>query len=103
MDIGVVGDEHFVAGFRLAGIRKTFIPAGGKSVTDAFRRAAEDRDIGLLIMHSRDFASLDEKSRERAMTQVQPTVILLSHDISAEESLRMMIVRALGIDVWGSA
>lgn len=99
MEIGIIGDEHFTAGFQLAGVRKAYIANG--DIIEKFNVASQDREIGILIMNSKDFEGLDEKSRERAMTQVQPTVIVMSHDVSAEQSLRLMIIRALGIDLWG--
>lgn len=98
MEIAVLGNEHFVAGFQLAGIRKTYI--SGQNVQDTFRKAVGDQDIGILIMDNEDFEKLDEKHQEQAMTQIQPTVVLLSHDVSTEDSLRLMIIRALGIDLW---
>lgn len=99
MDVAVLGSEHFIAGFQLAGVRKAFQSEG--RVGEAFHEAMEDREIAIVIMNGDDYQQLDDRSKERAMTQVQPTVIVLSHDVSAEESLRMMIVRALGIDLWG--
>ena len=99
MDIAVLGSEHFVAGFRLAGIQKTFISDG--KAQERVHRALEDKDIGILIMNAQEYDTLDEKTKDRVMTNVQPTVIVLSHDVSAEESLRTMIIRALGIDLWG--
>ena len=60
----------------------------------------ERKDIGILIMDNKDFELLNERLKEKAMTQVQPTVVVLSYDVSAEENLRLMIKRSLGIDVW---
>ncbi|MBI4896276.1 MAG: V-type ATP synthase subunit F [Candidatus Aenigmarchaeota archaeon] len=98
MEIGVLGNEHFVAGFQLAGIRKLYVI--DNNAKEKFNEAIVDPDLGILIMHSDEFNQLDEKSKDRALIQVQPTVIVLSHDVSTEESLRMMIIRAMGIDLW---
>lgn len=98
MEIGVIGNEHFVAGFQLAGVRKTYVVNGYPMET--VHQAMRDSDIGILIMNADDYEKLDGKLKEKVLTQVSPTVIVLSHDVSAEESLRAMIIRALGIDLW---
>lgn len=98
MDIGVVGNEHFVAGFELAGVRKTYV--AGDQVTETFMQASQDPDVGILIMDADEYEKMDDRAKDQALTQVKPTVVLLSHDESGEESLRMMIMRALGIDLW---
>lgn len=100
MEIGVLGTEHFVRGFEIAGVKHTFV-VNKENINKIFEEVMERDDIGILIMDNNDFEMLNEKLKEKALTQVQPTVVVLSHDISAEENLRIMIKRSLGIDIWG--
>ena len=99
MEIAVLGNEHFVIGFEMAGIRNAFV-AGKEDINKRFEEIMERKDTGILIMDNKDFESLSERLKEKALTQVQPTVVVLSHDVSAEENLRLMIKRSLGIDLW---
>lgn len=98
MDIAVWGDEHFILGFQSAGVKHAF--RAEQDVHRTFESIMQRDDIGLLIMENTAFERLPERLKERALTQVRPTVIVLSHDVSAEENLRLMIRRSLGIDVW---
>ncbi len=98
MEIVVVGDEYFVTGFSAAGIKKAFVADdAGKIFEDLMAR----EDIGIVITDKSTFDTLNERMKEKAMTQVRPTVVILSHDVGGEENLRLMIKRSLGIDLWG--
>ncbi len=98
-EIAVMGDEYFTLGFQAAGVRNAFI-VSKENINRKFEEAMERKDIGILIMNNDDFRMLNERARERALVQVKPTVVILSHDVSAEENLRIMIRRSLGIDLW---
>ena len=100
MEIVAIGDEHFVTGFELAGVRHTFV-VDRTNASETFERIMENDDIGIVVMDNTTYDMLSERLKERAMTQVKPTVVVLSHDVSAEENLRLLIKRALGIDLWG--
>lgn len=95
-----MGSEYFTLGFQAAGVRHAFVVTK-ETINKQFEEVMESKDIGILIMNNDDFQMLNERSKERALVQVRPTVVILSHDISAEENLRVMIRRSLGIDLWG--
>ena len=94
-----MGSEHFAIGFQSAGVRNVSVVTW-EIINRKFEEAREIKDTGILIMNNDDFQMLNERLRERALVQVKPTVVILSHDISAEENLRIMIRRSLGIDLW---
>ena len=94
-----MGSEYFTLGFQAAGVRNAFAVTR-ETINRKFEEVMESKDIGILIMNNEDFQMLHERSKERAMIQVKPTVVILSHDISAEENLRIMIRRSLGVDLW---
>lgn len=99
MEIAVIGDEQFVLGFHIAGVRKSFV-VGKDTVNKTFEQVMNSDDIGIAVMDKKIFAQLSERNRELALTKVRPTVVTLSHDIEAEENLRLMIKRSLGVDLW---
>ena len=94
-----MGSEYFVLGFQSAGVRRAFVVTK-ENINRQFEEVMETKDIGILVMNNDDFQMLHERSKERALVQVKPTVVILSHDISAEENLRIMIRRSLGVDLW---
>ncbi|MBU0953066.1 MAG: V-type ATP synthase subunit F [Nanoarchaeota archaeon] len=98
-NIAIVGDEYFVVGFQLAGVKRTVI-ADEATINKKLEAVLDRKDIGIVIMQHTDFEKLNQRLKDRAMTQVKPTVVVLSHDTSAEENLRLMIKRSLGIDLW---
>jgi len=98
-EIAAMGSEYFVIGFQSAGVRNAYVVTK-ENINRKFEEVMENKDIGILIMNNDDFQMLNERLKEKAMVQVRPTVIILSHDISAEENLRLMIKRSLGIDLW---
>jgi vacuolar-type H+-ATPase subunit F/Vma7 len=60
----------------------------------------EKHNIGIVLTDKKIFEMLNDRLKEKTMTQVKPTVVVLSHDLGGEENLRHMIKRSLGIDLW---
>ena len=98
MNIVVIGDEYFVAGFNIAGISRARVvdkDSAGKVVEDAVAA-----DNAVVITNKTVYDMLNPRMKETVNTTVKPTFVILSHDLGAEENLRMMIKRSLGIDLW---
>lgn len=99
MEIAVMGDEHFVTGFYIAGVSKGFV-VEKETVNKTFESIMGSEQIGIVVTEKKTLDMLTERNREIAMTKVRPTVVTLSHDVQAEENLRLMIKRSLGVDLW---
>ncbi len=99
MDIVTVGDENFVLGFEIAGIKNSFVVDRGNA-NETFEKILGDSSIGIAVTDKSAFAMLNERIREKIMTSVKPTFVILSFDVEAEENLKMMIKRSLGVDLW---
>ena len=98
MEIAAVGDEYFVTGFLAAGVKNAFVADDAGKV---FEQLMNREDVAIVITDKKTFDTLNERLKEKVMTQVKPTAVILSHDIGGEENLRIMIKRSLGIDLWG--
>ncbi len=98
MEIAAFGDENFVMGFQIAGIKNSYIAEGdaNKIVEEIMGR----EDVGIVVTEKKTFDTLSEHMREVVLTAARPAFVVLSFDISAEENLRLMIKRAMGIDLW---
>jgi len=99
LDIVVIGNESLIIGFRLAGVKEGYL-VDENSVNETFEEVMGKDNVGIVIMDNKCFEHLTERNKERAMTQVKPTVVVLSHDTSGEENLRLMIKRSIGVDLW---
>lgn len=98
MELGVIGDEDFVLGFKLVGIRKTFIPNAAESLDQKINEALADEDVGILVMEDKVFKSLDPVRQDQLAESIQPTVITIG--IEEDTAIREKIKMAIGVDLW---
>jgi len=97
MKIGVVGDEDFVLGFRLAGVDKAYVSEGDSR--QAFRRAVEDDEIGIIVIHEKDYSKFPPATIKAMEKASRPIVITIS-ETEGESNIREMIRRCIGVDLW---
>lgn len=94
-NIGVIGDRDFVLGFQLSGIKKTY---------DVSKTNAEDvlekENLDILIFDSKDVQKMPERLKGKIESSVKPTTVIVSETAEAEEALRKMIKKAIGVDLW---
>jgi V/A-type H+-transporting ATPase subunit F len=98
-DIGVMGNSDFVLGFNLAGIRKTYIVDPGEFAKEMERVLSQKDNLGILVVESSDFESLQGNIRKKANESLEPVVIALGEG-AGEADLREKVKRAIGIDLY---
>ena len=84
-------------GFQLAGIRNTY-----EIESEPYKKIKEimqDGKIGIVITDEATMKKLDEHDRNDIEGSVRPVMIVLSEEASSE-SLRKMIRKSIGIDLW---
>ena len=57
-----------------------------------------DKEIGVLVIHDKDWKKLDASLRKKLSNSVKPTVIAIGADV--DEGLRDRIKTAVGVDLW---
>ena len=57
MDIAVIGNEEFVLGFRLAGLRRVFV-AHPEDYQERIIEAMQDPEVGILAVDGEDLKNL---------------------------------------------
>jgi len=97
MEIGVIGSEDFVLGFRLTGIRKAY-GASKEEIEPTVTEVLDDRDVGILVMHSDDVKDLSPLLRKRLRGSVEPVLVTIGE--KGETELRDKVRRAMGVDLW---
>jgi V/A-type H+/Na+-transporting ATPase subunit F len=98
MEIAVIGKSDFIAGFRLAGIRKTFEVNSDKEVEDRIRQCMSDRNLGIIVLHTDALKKLPSGLQKTIDESVEPTFIAIGG--TEESGLREKIRRAIGVDLW---
>ncbi|VVB60889.1 V-type ATP synthase subunit F [uncultured archaeon] len=94
LEIAVIGDDDFTLGFKLAGVKKSFdIKKTG------IREAIANKDIGILIANDKDVQALPPHMQEQVRNSVSPVAVVISEDGGAEENLRKLIKKSIGVDL----
>lgn len=99
MEIGVVGNDDFVTGFSLAGVRNIFTVKEDKKRNDLVEKIVNEDKIGILIMEESDFSRLSNMIKKKLDRVVAPVVVTLSKE-GKEENLRELVKRSVGVDLW---
>jgi V/A-type H+-transporting ATPase subunit F len=96
MEIAVLGDEEFVLGFRLAGLKRIYT-AGPDDYEDKMLGLLDDSSIGVLAIESSDLEYLSSNVRLKAMESIAPVVVPVGVE---EGDLREKVKRAIGVDLY---
>jgi V/A-type H+/Na+-transporting ATPase subunit F len=98
MDIAVLGDDEFVLGFRLAGVKRVY----SVSKLEYEQRLLEllgDPTIGVLAVDSSDLSEVSSGSRKKALESIAPVIVPVG---GGEGDLREKVKRAIGVDLYKS-
>ena len=98
-ELAVVGDSEFVMGFQLIGIKKVFEGETKQDLKEKFSQALKDLNIGIIVTNDSSIKKLDQNFRHNVENSITPVVVVLSIDAFAQDNLRDMIKKAIGIDL----
>ena len=96
MEIAVIGNEEFVLGFRLAGLRRVFV-ATPETYEKTILEAMAVPEIGILAADGKDMQYLSHIAKQKVMDSIQPVVVPVGKD---ESDLREKVKRAIGVDLY---
>ena len=94
----MLGGQEFNLGFRLAGVRNVIDVQGNPA--DEIKRLMSDSQTGIVITDDKTIAQLDEYSRTDVQKSVKPVFIVLSTEAVAQDALRKIIIKSIGVDLW---
>lgn len=98
-ELAVVGDNEFVMGFQLIGIKKVFEGESKPELKKCFEDSLKDEKIGIVVTNDKALSKLDSSTRRQVENSVTPVVVTLSLSSFAQDNLRDMIKKAIGIDL----
>jgi V/A-type H+-transporting ATPase subunit F len=99
MEVAVVGRSDFVIGFRLAGIRKTFVAESDEKLVEYITRMLDDQTVGILVLSNQDMTRIPRRLQVTLENSVKPTVIAIGRE-EGGMSMREKIKRSVGVDLW---
>ena len=77
MEIAVVGTDEFILGFRLAGVRKTYVAETDERLIEHINRVLEDKDVGILVLKGSDMERIPLRLRYIFLISVKSSVIVI--------------------------
>ncbi len=98
-ELAVFGEEEFLLGFELAGIRKTY--KIGSNVHKTLSAVLSEEGIGILVVSQSTMDQLDSHTQRELSKSTKPVVVVLSEQQEGAQ-LRKDIIRAIGVDLWKS-
>lgn len=98
MELAVLGSEEFVIGFQLAGIRNIF-KTSKDPLKDIKDIKDEKKNLGIVIIEESILDKLDPHERYEIEDSISPVFVPLS-EVAEQESLRRLIKKSIGVDLW---
>lgn len=101
--ITYVGNGLLNVGFKIAGITESYVATDTQQSEAKIKELIERDDIGIIIITSSVRKMVkDRRLSEMISTSILPLVVEvpeLNEELKEEDTLRMLIMRAIGIDI----
>ena len=98
-----MGNNLLNLGFRIAGVTESYVVTDTQQSESRLKELLGQDDIGIIIMTSGVRKMIkDRKMNESITTGIMPLVVEvpeLNEQFGEEDTLRMLILRAIGIDI----
>ena len=98
MELAVIGGSAFTLGFGLSGVRTIRNVEGDASM--AFRELMARPEIGIVLTDQITLDQLPEHIRQGIQASVKPVIVVVSTGEGAQDALRKMIKKSIGVDLW---
>lgn len=106
MKVSVIADRETVNGFALAGIKDLYAVDNREEAKNALAEVMQDSDMGVVIITERYALYLhDDIRRWREEKPLYPLIVEVQDKkgrIEREDPIRMLIKRAVGLDIKAS-
>ena len=95
LEIAAAGDAEFTLGFRLAGVKRVY-----DLKKTPVKELLSNKELGILILNLDDLAALPEHVQEQVRNSSRPVAVVVSKEGGAEENMRKLIKKSIGVDIW---
>ena len=101
--IAAIGSHSLELGFKIAGVTSSYSAESGAEAEGMIRDLMQEDDVGIIVITSRLAKEIRDRKISEAITGSMKPLFIVVSDINDsavyEDNLRMLIVRALGIDI----
>ena len=105
--IVMIGNRLMTLGFRLGGISEAYEAYDQKSAEDALKGVVDSKEIGVVIVTSGVKKLVKDRKLQEAMSSsILPLFVEIPEEnepFGEEDTLRSLIMRAIGIDITKNA
>lgn len=97
-ELAVIGNSEFVLGFELIGLN-VFEAETAEKLKESFLKCLNDKNIGIIVTNDKSLEKLEPNIKRQVENSINPVLVVLSEKQVAQENLREMIKKAIGIDL----
>ena len=103
MNIIVIGSKEMCLGFKLAGIKETYIYDSIEDINSFVEKLFLRSDAGIVVMDNSSFSNINWSIKKRIEVTAKPSFITVkdfgSDSEESGEDLNALVKRALGFDL----
>ncbi len=103
LKIAYVGNSLLNTGFKIAGITESYVATDTPTAETKVKELAEREDIGIVIITSNVRKLVkDRRISDTISSSILPLIVEipeLNEELGEEDTLRSLIMRAIGIDI----
>jgi len=103
LKIAYMGNNLLNLGFKIAGVTESYVVADTQQAEGKLRELTDKDDIGIIVMTSAVKRLVkDRRLSETISTSIMPLIVEvpdLNEEFQEEDTLRNLILRAIGIDI----
>ena len=93
----VLGSNEFVVGFQLAGI-KDIMEVSNNPIKD-INNFKNNKEVGIVVIEEKIMEDLEKHERIEVEDSVDPVFIPVSTKVE-QDSLKRLIKKSIGVDLW---
>ncbi len=98
MEIAVVGEESFMIGFKLAGIKKGILAQLPEEYEKSLKELLKDPNIGMIIVSQEAFHSISRPLKLKIEETTKPVIFSIGE--KRDHDLKNHIIKVVGVDLW---
>lgn len=95
--LAVMGNNEFVVGFQLAGIKDVVEITG--DYYNGLKNMKNRKDVGVVVVDEKIMEGLEQHQRTDIESSVEPVFIPVSTK-AEQDSLKRLIKKSIGVDLW---
>lgn len=98
MEIVVLGDESFVIGFKLAGVKRSMLSLSNEDYEYNLESLLKDEGVGIIILPQEALEGLTYSLRTKIEKTISPIVFPIGEE--RDVNIRDQIIKLIGVDLW---